>query len=117
MVTSWTSLHASLPPAVAPANRYPLDATAFPGADIGAQINAAFASLPASGGTVLLPSSATPYAATTQITVRENCRLLLEALTLQVSAPILCADGSSIVGIGYMEVNVAGTNCWIPLMQ
>jgi hypothetical protein len=87
-----------------PANRYPLDATAFAGADIGAQINAAFAALPASGGTVLLPSSATPYVATTQITVRENCRLLLEALTLQVSAPILCADGSSIVGIGIQSI-------------
>ena len=104
MVTSWTSFHASLPPAAAHANPYPLDATAFTGADIGAQINAAFASLPVSGGTVLLPSSATAYVATTQITVRANCRLLLEALTLQVSAPILCANGSSIVGIGIQSV-------------
>jgi len=100
MVTSWKSLHASLPAQAVPALQYPLDATTFPGADIGAQINAAFASLPASGGTVLLPSSATTYVASTQITVRANCRLLLEALTLQVSDPILCADGSSIVGIG-----------------
>src|SRR5579862_1589267 len=82
MVTSWKSLHASLPAQAVPALQYPLDATTFPGADIGAQINAAFASLPASGGTVLLPSSATTYVASTQITVRANCRLLLEALTL-----------------------------------
>jgi hypothetical protein len=104
MVTSWTSFHASLPSAAAPAHQHPLDATTFAGADIGAQINAAFASLPVSGGSVLLPSSATTYVATTQITVRANCRLLLEALTLQVSAPILCADGSSIVGIGVPSI-------------
>ena len=104
MVTSWKSFHAALPPEAVPAHRYPLDATTFAGADIGAQINAAFASLPASGGTVLLPSSAATYVATTQITVRANCRLLLEALTIQVSAPILCADGSSIVGMGIQSI-------------
>ena len=104
MVTNWTPLHASLGPAAAPTPHYPLDATTFAGSDIGAQINAAFASLPASGGTVLLPSSANPYVATTQITVRANCRLLLEAVTLQASAPILCADGSSIVGIGIQSI-------------
>ena len=53
---------------------------------------------------MLLPSSATPYVAATQIVVRANCRLLLEALTLQVSSPILCADGSSIVGIGIQSI-------------
>ena len=71
---------------------------------ISVQINAAFASLPVSGGTVLLPSSATPYVATTQITVRANCRLLLDALTLRASVPILCADGASIIGIGIQSI-------------
>jgi hypothetical protein len=104
MVTSWKSFHPSVLAEAVPGRQYPVDATTFTGADIGAQINAAFGSLPASGGTVLLPSSATPYVATTQITVRANCRLLLEALTLQVSAPILCADGSSIVGIGIQSI-------------
>lgn len=104
MVTSWKSFHAVLPPEAGSPHQYPLDATAFAGADTGAKINAAFASLPASGGTVLLPSSVTTYVATTQITVRANCRLLLEALTLQVSAPILCADGSSIVGMGIQSI-------------
>ncbi len=104
MVTSWKSFPVSLPTVAVPSKQYPLDATTFAGADVGAQINAAFASLPVSGGTVLLPSSAATYVATTQIVVRANCRLLLEALTLQVSAPILCADGSSIVGIGIQSV-------------
>jgi len=46
-----------------------LNATDFPGADIGAQVNNAIAALPAEGGTVLIPASATNYNFTTTIVI------------------------------------------------
>jgi hypothetical protein len=38
-----------------------LNATMYPGTDIGEQVNAAIADLPRTGGTVFIPASATPY--------------------------------------------------------
>ena len=102
MVTSWKSFHAIVPSEAGSPHQYPLDATTFAGADIGAQINWSVC-FTSGRGPVLLPSSATTYVATTQITVRAF-RLLLEALTLQVAAPILCADRSGVVGIGIRSI-------------
>ena len=74
------------------------------GGDAGAKINAAFALLPANGGVVVVPSSGTTYAATTQISIPANCTLQLGAVLLTVASAILVANKGSIVGLGMQSV-------------
>ena len=44
-----------------------LDASQFPGSDVGAQLNAALAALPSSGGSVFVPATASPFSTTVNI--------------------------------------------------
>lgn len=87
-------------------------ATAFPGADLGAKINAAFASLPAGAGEVVVSGGGT---LATQVIVPKDKTLRFAAGTYAlVKDPILMKENTEIVGSGWDTILVEPTtpNFW-----